>query len=63
MTLVLDVAEAQRQPFLDFIRTLPYVTILTDEPLTEQSDWQKHTAQQFLAGYADADNVYDMSVI
>ena len=59
MTLVLDVAEAQKQPFLDFIRTLPYVTVLADEPVTEQNDWQKQTAQQFLAGYADTDSIYD----
>jgi hypothetical protein len=34
------------------------VVLLVGEPRDEQ-DWARLTAQQFLAGYAEGDNVYD----
>jgi hypothetical protein len=59
MTIVLDIAEPQRQTFLEFIKTLPYITVVSGDVITDEEDWSRQTAQQFLAGYADSDSIYD----
>lgn len=35
------------------------VILLVDETTDEQSEWKQNTAEQFLAGYAEADSIYD----
>ena len=37
------------------------VIVLVYEPneVSEQADWERLTAEQFLAGYSDADAIYD----
>ncbi len=59
MTIVLDIAEPQRQTFLEFIKTLPYITVVSEEATTDEGEWNRQTVQQFLAGYADSDSIYD----
>lgn len=59
MTIVLDITEPQRQTFVDFLKTLPYVTLVSEEPTVDADDWDKQTAQHFLNGYADSDSIYD----
>ena len=35
------------------------VILLVDETTDEQTAWNEFTAEQFLAGYAEADAIYD----
>ncbi len=35
------------------------VILLVDETTDEQTEWDQLTAEQFLAGYAEADAIYD----
>ena len=59
MTIVLDIAEPQGQTFLEFIKTLPYITVVSEETTPDEEAWLHHSTQQFLAGYADSDSIYD----
>ena len=59
MTLTLDIAEPQRQTFVEFLKTLPYVTLVSEDNTGDATDWEKQTTQSFLNGYADSDAIYD----
>lgn len=59
MTVVLEIDEPQRQTFVDFLKTIPYVTVVAEEPTGDAADWRAETARNFLAGYADSDDIYD----
>lgn len=59
MTVVIDIAEPQRQTFLRFLKTLPYVTVVSEARPDDSVEWHQQTAQQFMDGYADSDDVYD----
>ncbi len=56
MTVVLDIDEPQRQTFVEFLKTLPYVKVISENDPTD-ADWSRQTVQQFMDGYADA--IYD----
>jgi len=56
MTVVLDLDEPQRQTFVEFLKTLPYVKVISEIDSTD-ADWNRQTSQQFMDGYAD--DVYD----
>lgn len=58
MTVVLNIEEPQGQTLIEFLKTLPYVTLVADESAAED-DWKRETARSFLAGYADSDSIYD----
>ena len=59
MTVVLDIDEPQRQTFVEFLKTLPYVKVVSESTVTDTDDWNRQVAQQFMDGYADADSIYD----
>lgn len=59
MTVVLEIDESRRQTFMEFLKTIPYVTVVAEEPTGNDADWREETARNFLAGYADSDSIYD----
>ena len=58
MTVVLEIDELQRKTFVEFLKTIPYVTVMSEKS-TDDADWKEETARNFLAGYADLDSIYD----
>ena len=58
MTVVLEIDEPQRQTFVEFLKTIPYVTVVSEKS-TDAADWQEETVRNFLAGYTDSDSIYD----
>lgn len=58
MTVVLEIDEPQGQALVEFLKTLPYVTLITEET-TAENNWKKETTRRFLVGYADSDSIYD----
>ena len=59
MTVVLKIDEPQGQTLVEFLKTLPYVTLIAEEPTAYDTGWEKETTRNFLAGYADSDSIYD----
>lgn len=59
MTVVLEIDEPQRQTFVEFLKTIPYVTVVSEKSTDDDADWNRETARNFLAGYADSDSIYD----
>ena len=59
MTVILEIDESQRQTFVEFLKTIPYVTVVSEESTNDAADWREETARNFLAGYADSDSIYD----
>lgn len=58
MTVRLEIDEPQRKTFIAFLKTLPYVTVVAEEPSADEG-WTSETTRSFLAGYADQDSIYD----
>lgn len=58
MTVRLEIDEPPRQTFMEFLKTIPYVTVVAEEPAIDD-DWTGETTRRFLAGYADADSIYN----
>lgn len=40
-------------------RTVRVIVLVTETPEEEDAAWARLTAEQFLAGYSDADAIYD----
>jgi ABC-type sugar transport system substrate-binding protein len=59
MTVILEIDEPQRQTFVEFLKAIPYVTVVSEKPADDDADWKQETARNFLAGYADSDSIYD----
>ena len=59
MTVVLEIDEPQRQTLVEFLKTILYVTVVSEKCTDDDADWRQATARNFLAGYADSDSIYD----
>lgn len=43
MTVVLEIDEPQRQAFVEFLKTISYVTVVSEKS-TDDADWKEETA-------------------
>ena len=59
MTVVLEIDESRQQTFVEFLKTIPYVTVVSETSMGDDVDWNQETTRNFLAGYADSDSIYD----
>ena len=59
MTVGLEIDEPQQQTFVEVLKIIPYVTIVSEKSTDDDADWRQATARNFLAGYAESDSIYD----
>lgn len=59
MTVLLEIDESRQQTFVEFLKTIPYVTVVSETSMGDDVDWNQETTRNFLAGYADSDSIYD----
>lgn len=58
MTVVLGIDESRQQTFVEFLKTIPYVTVVSETSMGDDVDWNQETIRNFLAGYSDSDSIY-----